>query len=228
MTELSARGIAKRFPAPNRGDGAGELEILCGVDLELDRGESIAILGVSGAGKSTLLHILGGLEHPSSGRVLYGEVNPYELAPEELARFRNQKLGFVFQFHHLLPEFSAEENVMLPCMLAGMTRGAARERARAILEAVKLTPRREHRPGKLSGGERQRVAIARALVQEPPVVLADEPTGNLDPHTAGAVEDLLFELNERLGTALVLVTHNEALANRLSKKSYLVEGRLTS
>jgi lipoprotein-releasing system ATP-binding protein len=226
MTELRAQRIVKRFPAPT--EGGGELSILCGVDLELDRGDSIAVLGVSGAGKSTLLHILGGLEHPTEGRVLYGGIDLYALGSEALARFRNRSIGFVFQFHHLLPEFTALENVMLPCLLGGVPRKEAGERAQAMLDAVQLTARSEHRPGKLSGGERQRVAIARALVLEPPVVLADEPTGNLDPHTAGAVEDLLFELNRRLGTALVLVTHNEVLANRLGKKAYLVEGRLES
>ncbi len=227
MTELVARRITKRFPSPDRSERS-ELEILSGVDIELRRGESLAILGVSGAGKSTLLHILGGLEPPTSGEVLYRGVDLHGLAGEEVARFRNRQIGFVFQFHHLLPEFSALENVMLPCLLGGMTRAEALDRARGMIESVKLTPRSEHRPGKLSGGERQRVAIARALVLEPPVVLADEPTGNLDPHTAGAVEDVLFELNRRLSTALVLVTHNEALATRLSKKAYLVEGRLES
>jgi lipoprotein-releasing system ATP-binding protein len=228
MTELEARGLKKRFSAPGRPEGDGELEVLCGVDIVLESADSLAILGVSGAGKSTLLHILGGLESPSEGSVLYRGVALHELAPAELARFRNRTIGFVFQFHHLLPEFSAEENVMLPCLIGGMSRAEARERAQRMLAAVKLTARAEHRPGKLSGGERQRVAIARALVLEPPVVLADEPTGNLDPHTAGTVEDLLFDLNQRMGTALVLVTHNEALANRLAKKAYLVEGKLES
>ncbi|MFQ5515658.1 MAG: ABC transporter ATP-binding protein [Myxococcota bacterium] len=221
MTELRAEGVVKRFPTPD-----GDLEVLRGVNLRVAPGESIGILGVSGAGKSTLLHILGGLERPSEGRVLYGGVDLYRLDPAALARHRNRQLGFVFQFHHLLPEFDAEENVMMPCLLAGWPRREARGRARELLEAVGLSDRRRHGPGKLSGGERQRVAIARALALSPPVLLADEPTGNLDPDTAGQVEDTLLQLNERLGTALVLVTHNEKLAGRMARRGYLAGGRL--
>ena len=223
MSEFAARGIVKRFRTAD-----SELEILSGVDLIVPAGESIAILGVSGAGKSTLLHILGGLEHPTEGQVLWNGVDLYSLEGDELARFRNQQIGFVFQFHHLLPEFTALENVMMPCLLAGWPRRRARERASELLEEVGLTARREHGPGKLSGGERQRVAIARALVLEPPILLTDEPTGNLDPHTAEGVEEILLRLNREAGTALVLVTHNEKLASRLAKKCYLVEGRLES
>ena len=223
MSEFRAEGIEKRFRTPE-----GELEILRGADLFVGRGESIGILGVSGAGKSTLLHILGGLERPSAGRVVWDGIDLYTLDPPALARFRNEKLGFVFQFHHLLPEFSALENVMMPCLLGGWSQRRARERAAEMLESVGLTTRREHPPGKLSGGERQRVAIARALVLSPPVVLADEPTGNLDPHAAESVEEILLGLNREAGTALVLVTHNEKLASRLTKKCYLVEGRLAS
>ena len=223
MSDLRAIGLRKRFRM-----GDTELEVLRGVDLSVPVGDSLAILGVSGAGKSTLLHILGGLEHPSEGRVLWRGLDLYELEADELARFRNQQIGFVFQFHHLLPEFSALENVMMPCLLAGWPRRRARARALEILESVGLGPRREHPPGKLSGGERQRVAIARALVLEPPILLADEPTGNLDPHTAEAVEELLLRLNKDAGTALILVTHNEKLAGRVAKKRYLVEGRLES
>jgi lipoprotein-releasing system ATP-binding protein len=223
MSELRAECIVKRFET-----GEGTLEILSEVDLSVSEGESIAILGVSGSGKSTLLHILGGLEHATEGRVTWDGVDLHGLESAELARFRNRNLGFVFQFHHLLPEFSAEENLMLPCLIAGWSRTRAADRAREMLAAVGLEERRTHRPGKLSGGERQRVAIGRALVLSPPVILADEPTGNLDPHSAGAVEDLLLGLNEEAGTALVLVTHNEKLASRLSKKSYLVDGRLDS
>jgi lipoprotein-releasing system ATP-binding protein len=223
MSELRAECIVKRFET-----GEGTLEILSEVDLSVSEGESIAILGVSGSGKSTLLHILGGLEHATEGRVTWDGVDLHGFESAELARFRNRNLGFVFQFHHLLPEFSAEENLMLPCLIAGWSRTRAADRAREMLAAVGLEERRTHRPGKLSGGERQRVAIGRALVLSPPVILADEPTGNLDPHSAGAVEDLLLGLNEEAGTALVLVTHNEKLASRLSKKSYLVDGRLDS
>lgn len=223
MSEFEALGITKIFRTAE-----SELAILRGVDLRVERGESIAILGVSGSGKSTLLHILGGLEKPSEGTVCWDGKDVYELDPAELARFRLSQLGFVFQFHHLLPEFSAHENIMMPALLAGWKRKRAAERADEMLEAVGLAARATHRPGKLSGGERQRVAIARALVMEPPVVLADEPTGNLDPHTAEAVEDLLLGLNRDAGTALIMVTHNEKLADRLSKKAYLVDGRLVS
>ncbi len=223
MSELRAQGIVKRFVL-----GGQTLQILSGIDLAIESGDSIAILGVSGAGKSTLLHILGGLERPTEGRVLFDGVDVYALSDPELARFRNQKLGFVFQLHHLLPEFDAEENVMLPCLLAGWSKRRARTRAREMLSAVGLVDRLRHGPGKLSGGERQRVAIARALALEPPVVLADEPTGNIDPHTAEGVEELFLGLNAQVGTALVLVTHNEKLANRLAKKCYLSEGLLES
>ena len=223
MSELRADGIVKKFPV-----AGGELEILCGVDLEVSVGESVGILGVSGSGKSTLLHILGGLERPTSGRVLYDKADVYQLDGTSLARHRNQSVGFVFQFHHLLPEFDAEENVMMPCLLAGWSKRRARERAREMLEEVGLTERRHHGPGKLSGGERQRVAIARALALAPPVLLADEPTGNLDPYTAEQVEEVLMRLNEEVGTALILVTHNEKLAGRLDKKYYLRGGRLES
>ena len=223
MSELEAVGVVKRFRL-----GEETIEVLSGVNLLLRPGESLAVLGVSGAGKSTLLHVLGGLERPSAGSVRFGGRDLYSLPPEEVAAFRNRSLGFVFQSHHLLPEFDAEENVMMPCLLAGLVRREAREKGRALLDAVGLSHRLRHGPGKLSGGERQRVAIARALVMGPAVVLADEPTGNLDPHTADEVVDLFLRLNAQAQTALVLVTHNEKLANRLAKKCYLVEGRLAS
>ena len=223
MSELRAEGIVKRFPV-----AGGELEILRGVNLELGAGDSIGILGVSGSGKSTLLHIMGGLERPTAGRVLYERNDIYQLDGPALARHRNQDVGFVFQFHHLLPEFDAEENVMMPCLLAGWTKRRARERAQEMLQEVGLADRRQHGPGKLSGGERQRVAIARALALSPPVLLADEPTGNLDPYTSEQVEEILLRLNEEVGTALILVTHSEKLAGRLGKKCYLRDGRLES
>ncbi len=223
MSELRAHGLEKRFAMGER-----DLEVLRGLEFRLGEGGSVAILGVSGSGKSTLLHILGGLEPPSAGQVLYGGRDIYQLDPPELALFRNREIGFVFQFHHLLPEFDAEENTMMPCLLAGWPRRRARDRAREMLASVGLSDRRTHRPGKLSGGERQRVAIARSLAMSPRVLLADEPTGNLDPRTAETVEELLLRLNAESGTALVLVTHNEKLAGRLSKKLYLVEGRLES
>jgi lipoprotein-releasing system ATP-binding protein len=223
MSELQAEGIVKRFPV-----AGGELEILRGVNLELGAGESVGILGVSGSGKSTLLHIMGGLERPTAGRVLYERTDIYQLDGPALARHRNQGVGFVFQFHHLLPEFDAEENVMMPCLLAGWPKRRARERAQEMLREVGLEDRRQHGPGKLSGGERQRVAIARALALAPPVLLADEPTGNLDPYTSEQVEEILLRLNEEVGTALILVTHSEKLAGRLGKKCYLRGGRLES
>ena len=223
MSDLEARDVVKRFQL-----GDETIEVLSGLSLRLAPGESVAVLGVSGAGKSTLLHVLGGLDRPTSGQVLYGGKDLTGLPADEVAAFRNRALGFVFQSHHLLPEFDAEENVMMPCMLAGIPRKDSRERARAMLAQVGLSHRLRHGPGKLSGGERQRVAIARALVLRPSVVLADEPTGNLDPHTADEVVDLFLRLNADAGTALVLVTHNEKLANRLAKKCYLVEGRLAS
>ncbi|MEE9280857.1 MAG: ABC transporter ATP-binding protein [Myxococcota bacterium] len=223
MSDLRAEGIVKHFEL-----GGKTLEILKGIDLTIGRGDSLAVLGVSGAGKSTLLHILGGLERPTQGHVLYDGVDIYRLPGPEIARFRNRTLGFVFQLHHLLPEFDAEENVMMPCLLAGWSKRRARTRAAEMLEAVGLADRRRHTPGKLSGGERQRVSVARSMVLEPPVILADEPSGNLDPRTAEEVEDLFLKLNAELETALILVTHNEKLANRLAKKSYLEEGRLES
>ena len=223
MSELEARDVVKRFQL-----GDETIEVLSGLNLRLAPGESVAVLGVSGAGKSTLLHVLGGLDRPTSGQVLFGGKDLTALPPDEVAAFRNRSLGFVFQSHHLLPEFDAEENVMMPCLLSGMARKEARARARAMLDSVGLSHRLRHGPGKLSGGERQRVAIARALVLGPSVVLADEPTGNLDPHTADEVVDLFLRLNAEAGTALVLVTHNEKLANRLAKKCYLVAGRLAS
>ena len=203
MSELEATGVVKRFRL-----GDETIEVLSGVNVSLRPGDSLAVLGVSGAGKSTLLYVLGGLERPSAGQVRYGGRDLYGLPPDEIAEFRNRSLGFVFQSHHLLPEFDAEENVMMPCLLAGWTRRRARDRAREVLGEVGLSHRLHHVPGKLSGGERQRVAIARALVLGPAVVLADEPTGNLDPHTADEVVDIFLRLVAQAQTALVLVTHN--------------------
>jgi len=206
--------------------GEGAIEVLRGVDLEVAEGERLAILGQSGVGKSTLLHILGTLDHPSAGRVLFEGEDIFEKSPDQLSRFRSESLGFVFQFHHLLPEFDALENVMMPGLLRGMAFAAMRERAEQILREVDLGHRLEHPVGKLSGGERQRVAVARALVLDPQLVLADEPTGNLDLGTGERVADMLLELNERRGTALVVVTHNSVLAGRLGRAVTLVDGRL--
>jgi lipoprotein-releasing system ATP-binding protein len=224
MTEalLRAEGIAKRFVT---GEGA-TIEVLRDLDLEVARGERVAILGQSGIGKSTLLHVLGTLDHPSAGRVVFDGEDVFAREGRALARFRNESLGFVFQFHHLLPEFTALENVMMPGLLRGIAFGESRERAAAMLEEVELTHRLTHPVGKLSGGERQRVAVARALVLDPPLVLADEPTGNLDPGTAERVGDLLVRLNESRGTALVVVTHNAELAGRMGRALVLEDGRL--
>jgi lipoprotein-releasing system ATP-binding protein len=206
--------------------GDETIEVLKGVDLRIDAGERIAIVGQSGVGKSTLLHILGILEHPTSGRVELRGEEVFSRSSQELARLRNEFLGFVFQFHHLLPEFSALENVMMPGLIYGVERQEMRERAASRLEEVGLKHRLEHPVGKLSGGERQRVAVARALVLDPPLVLADEPTGNLDPSTGEQVAELLFEMNRTHGTTLVVVTHSSRFAEKLGRILVMTEGRL--
>ncbi len=197
-----------------------------GVDLEVMRGEMLAIVGASGAGKSTLLHIVGGLERPSEGSVRYGDVDVYALPDDRLARFRNERVGFVFQFHHLLPEFSAVENVMMPALIRNMDRGEAAKLAGGLLADVGLGGRLHHRPGELSGGEQQRVAVARALTLRPDVVLADEPTGNLDSHTGEAVHELLQKLNRERGITFIIVTHNDKLALRADRVLRMSDGKL--
>jgi lipoprotein-releasing system ATP-binding protein len=206
-------------------DGA-RIEALKGVDLDIDRGDSLAILGVSGAGKSTLLHILGTLDRPTEGTFLYDGVSIFEWNEKKLAEFRNRKVGFVFQFHHLLPEFTSLENTMMPALIAGLTRGEARRKAEAILDEVGLTERITHKPGELSGGEQQRVAVARALVMEPEMLLADEPTGNLDTETGTRIHEMLAQLNRTRGITLVVVTHNQSLADRMSRCIGLRDGRI--
>ena len=218
---LRVEGVSKSFRT-----GEGTIEVLRGAELCVREGERVAIVGQSGVGKSTLLHILGAIDHPSSGSVRFRGEDVFAKPSDELARFRNTSLGFVFQFHHLLPEFSALENVMMPGLLRGAEPARMRERAAAMLGEVGLAERLHHPIGKLSGGERQRVAVARALVLDPPLVLADEPTGNLDPATGDRVSDLLLRMNETRGTALVVVTHNESLARRLGRIATLVDGRL--
>jgi lipoprotein-releasing system ATP-binding protein len=218
---LSTRDLYKSFAT-----GEGVIEVLRGVNLDIARGERLAILGQSGVGKSTLLHILGTLDHPNSGQVLFEGEDVFGKSPGQLSRFRSEALGFVFQFHHLLPEFNALENVMMPGLLRGLAFAEMRERAAQILCEVGLDHRLEHPVGKLSGGERQRVAVARALVLNPRLVLADEPTGNLDPATGDRVADILLALNERRETALVVVTHNSLLAERLGRAVTMIEGRL--
>jgi lipoprotein-releasing system ATP-binding protein len=217
---LKAESIQKRFPT--RGD---DLVVLRDVSLELRGGESAAIVGPSGSGKSTLLNILGTLEPPSGGRVLLDGRDPFTLAPRELARFRNRSVGFIFQDHHLLPQCSVLENVLLPTLTEARDADMA-ARARKLLEHVGLSARLEHRPAELSGGERQRVAIARALVNGPRLVLADEPTGNLDRQTAERVGDLLAGLHQDQELILLVVTHSAALAERFPRQYELVDGTL--
>ncbi len=187
----------------------------------------LAIVGASGVGKSTFLHTVGGLERPTSGRVLYGDIDVYSLPSERIARFRNERVGFVFQFHHLLPEFTALENVMMPALIRGDDRDRAERTAAELLGDVGLAGRVQHRPGELSGGEQQRVAVARALVLNPSVVLADEPTGNLDTHTGEAVHDLIKKLNRERGTTFIIVTHNDRLAVRADRIFRMADGLLT-
>jgi len=218
---MRAEALCRSFPM-----GDSRIEVLRGVDLSIRHRERLAILGNSGVGKSTLLHLLGTLDRPSDGRVLFEEESLFERDPVGLARFRNESLGFIFQFHHLLPEFDALENVMMPGLIGGRSFGEMRERARRLLGEVGLEHRVSHAVGKLSGGERQRVAVARALVLEPALLLADEPTGNLDPKTADQVLELLLEMNRQHGTALVIVTHSPDIAARLERQVVLAHGCL--
>lgn len=207
--------------------GEETLHILNGIDLQVEQGEILAIVGASGVGKSTFLHIVGGLEQPTSGTVHFGELNVYTMKPDQIARFRNERVGFVFQFHHLLPEFSALENVMMPSLIRNQDRDQAVMSAALLLGEVGLGSRMHHRPGELSGGEQQRVAVARALVLNPHVVLADEPTGNLDSHTGESIHDLLKTINRGKGITFIIVTHNDKLARRADRVFRMAEGLLT-
>ena len=220
---VEVKGLWKRFTSGER-----EIEVLRGIDFTLEAGDRVAIVGQSGIGKSTFLHVLGGLDRPTAGSVHFRGEDLFAKKSDELAEFRNHALGFVFQFHHLLPEFSAVENVMMPGLLRGLGFGEMRERAASILREVELAERLDHRVGKLSGGERQRVALARALVLDPTLVLADEPTGNLDPATGGRIGELLLEMNRTRGTALVVVTHNERLASLLGRTLSMEAGVLVA
>jgi lipoprotein-releasing system ATP-binding protein len=207
-------------------DGSSKIEVLKDINLAIAMGDRVAIIGPSGSGKSTLLHLLGGLDKPTRGDLWINETNWQEINEKQRCQLRNQKLGFVYQFHHLLPEFTALENVAMPLLLSGMDVAEARQKSAEILEHVGLKLRVEHKPAQLSGGERQRVAIARALVHKPECVLADEPTGNLDQTTAHKVFELMLALNKQMGTALVIVTHDQQIANRMDKIWVLHEGSL--
>jgi lipoprotein-releasing system ATP-binding protein len=220
-TVLSCHALCKRFV-----EGANVVDVLNGVELEVRAGDRLAIVGASGSGKTTLLQLLGGLDLPTSGAVRVQGQDLSTLNDAQRGRLRNEALGFVYQFHHLLPEFSALENVAMPLLIRGMDVAAAQAAAAELLGRVGLGARLDHRPAKLSGGERQRAAVARALITRPAVVLADEPTGNLDARTGKTVFELMLELNRELGTALVVVTHDLGLAHRMGRVVELYDGRL--
>jgi len=220
---LSCRSLVKSFPAK---DGRDRLQVLRGVDLELKSGQMIAITGSSGCGKSTLLHLLGGLDRPDQGEVWWGDQPLNGLSGNELANLRNRMIGFVFQFHHLLPEFSALENVMMPALIRGDGSRSASNRAAVLLERFQLQDRMHHRPSELSGGEQQRIAMARALMNEPPVVLADEPTGNLDTENSIMISDILFKYVKDEGSSLIMVTHDPKLADKAKRKIKIKDGKI--
>ena len=212
---IGVKGIQKSFNA---------LQVLKGIDLEIQTGEVVSIVGVSGAGKTTLLNIIGTLLQPDSGTISVGGINPFKLKEKELARFRNQNIGFVFQFHHLLPEFSALENVCIPALVANTSKKTAEEKAKELLNFLELSHRLEHKPGELSGGEQQRVAIARALINNPQVVLADEPSGNLDSRNKKELHELFFRLRDNYKQTILIVTHDMELAGMADRKIIMNDG----
>lgn len=215
MIEL--QGITKSF---------GSLQVLKGIDLTIDKGEVVSIVGPSGAGKTTLLQIMGTLDKPDTGRILLNGTEINRLKERELAAFRNREIGFVFQFHQLLPEFTALENVTIPALIQGVSSGEARRRAVEMLEFMGLSERASHKPAELSGGEKQRVAVARALINHPLVVLADEPSGSLDTHNKEELHRLFFELRDKLGQTFVIVTHDEGLASQTDRTIHMLDGRI--
>ncbi|MDE5578370.1 MAG: ABC transporter ATP-binding protein [Alistipes sp.] len=214
---IEVTDIRKRF---------GDLEVLKGVSLRVARGEVVSVVGASGAGKTTLLQILGTLSRPDAGRVLIGGADPFALGDRALSQFRNERIGFVFQFHHLLPEFTAFENVCIPGFIGRRPRPEVERRADELLALLGLSGRRDHKPGQLSGGEQQRVAIARALINSPAVLLADEPSGNLDSHNRDEIHRLFFELRDRLGQTVVIVTHDEGLAAMADRRIVMSDGKI--
>jgi lipoprotein-releasing system ATP-binding protein len=216
---LFANGIEKKY---------GQLEILKGVDLRVNSGEIVSIVGSSGAGKTTLLQILGTLDQPDSGTLEIAGVNPFKLNSNELSRFRNQSLGFIFQFHQLLPEFNALENTMLPALIGGMTKKEAEEIARPLLAKLGIEDRSQHKPSELSGGEQQRVAVCRALINNPKMIFADEPSGNLDTKNARELHELFFQLRDEFKQTFVIVTHNEELAQMADRSLVMRDGRFVN
>lgn len=218
---IHCQNLVKRYK-----DGNLETPVLQDINLNVVAGDRIAIVGSSGSGKSTLLHLLGGLDTPTSGQIKLLGQDISKLSVNALSKLRNQSLGFVYQFHHLLPEFSAEENVAMPLVIGGTSPASAKQQATELLEQVGLGHRVHHKPSELSGGERQRAALARALITKPACLLADEPTGNLDHHTAEGIFDLIMQLNKVLGTALVIVTHDTQLAGKMDQQLTLIDGKL--
>ena len=214
---IQANGIYKSF---------GNVDVIKGIDLHINKGEIVAIVGASGAGQSTLLQILGTLDKPDKGKVIIDNQDITSLNQKNLASFRNKKIGFVFQFHHLLPEFTALENICIPAFIAGVPKKEAADKAMALLEYLRLTERASHKPSMLSGGEQQRVAIARALINNPAIILADEPSGNLDSQNAKELHELFFSLREKTGQTFVIVTHNPSLANMADRALTIVDGKI--